>query len=283
METPQRERWQTETFSIEKVEEGGSFRAKSAANASHQRESFVLPFTFVPATKMGHKKLIRFNAINDFANVLQKPEGMAGKWAEYFDNQHPITLELACGKGEYSVNLGRENKDNNYIGVDIKGNRLFRGAKTALQEGLNNVAFLRTHIQELSSYFAAGEVNEIWIVFPDPFLRESKAKNRLTHSRYLKIYQSILKPGGIIRLKTDSRELYDFTQEMIALHNCEIVEDLQDIHANGKATGALAIQTYYESLHLADERLIYYLAFTLPEAAIDVPKRKRKLSADAGE
>ena len=230
---------------------------------------------------MGHKKLIRFNAINHFANVLQNPEGMAGKWKDYFDNTHPITLELACGKGEYSVNLGRQHPHRNYIGIDIKGNRIYNGAKIALGENLNNVAFLRTHIQDLANFFAPQEVSEIWIIFPDPFLRDSRAKNRLTHSRFLKIYQQILLPGATINLKTDSRELYDFTHEMIALHQCHIVQDLQDIHGNGTASGPLLIQTYYESLHLADNRKIYYLSFLLPGQPIVVPPKKKKLDAEA--
>jgi len=184
---------------------------------------------------MGHKKLIRFRAIDTYANVLQYPENMKGNWKDFFKNDQPITLELACGKGEYSVNLGRENKQNNYIGVDIKGNRIYNGAKTALTEGLNNVGFLRIHIGQITDYFAAGEVDGIWIIFPDPFLK--KAKNRLTHPRFLRAYQQILKPGGLINLKTDSKELYDFTLETIAVHGCVLHEQIADIYGQGKATG----------------------------------------------
>ena len=125
---------------------------------------------------MGQKKLIKFQAIDTYANVLQYPEDIKGKWHEHFRNNNPITLELACGKGEYSVNLGREHKDRNYIGVDIKGNRIYTGAKTAIREGLCNVSFLRAHIGRITNYFAPGEVSEIWIIFPDPFLRKSRAK-----------------------------------------------------------------------------------------------------------
>ncbi len=233
---------------------------------------------------MGHKKLIRFRAIETFPNVLQYPENMKGNWKDFFKNDNPVTLELACGKGEYSVNLGREHKDRNFIGVDIKGNRIYNGAKIALTEGLNNVAFLRIHIGQIRDYFADGEVSEIWIIFPDPFLRESRAKNRLTHTRFLALYQHILKPGGRINLKTDSKELYDFTLEMIAEHNCHIQENIVDIYGKGKATGPLAIQTFYEKMHLAEGRTIYYIAFTLPEATIELPERfKKNEPADSGD
>ena len=231
---------------------------------------------------MGHKKLIRFNAIKNFSNVLQSPEGMKGKWKEFFRNDNPITLELACGKGEYSVNLGRENKNNNYIGVDIKGNRIYNGAKIALTEGLNNVAFLRIHIGQITEYFAKDEVSEIWIIFPDPFLRESRSKNRLTHPRYLNLYQQIMKPGGLVKLKTDSKELYDFTIETIAETGCVIKENIVDVYGMGKATGALAIQTFYEKMHLAEGRTIYFVSFTLPGTPIAVPKRFKKDEAVEG-
>jgi tRNA (guanine-N7-)-methyltransferase len=225
---------------------------------------------------MGQKKLIRFEAIKKFANVLQYPEGMVGKWNEFFKNDNPITLELACGKGEYSVGLGRENPNRNFIGVDIKGNRIYVGAKKALAEGLSNVAFMRAQIGQLTEYFGENEVDEIWIIFPDPFLRKGKAKNRLTHARFLKLYQKVLKPGARIHLKTDSPLLYEFTRETIAEYNCPLHEDVADIYAKGRATGALAIQTHYEGLHLADGRTIYYLSFSLPAETIVPPVKTSK-------
>lgn len=232
---------------------------------------------------MGQKKLVRFEAISKYKNVLQYPQGIKGKWYTHFNNDNPITLELACGKGEYSVNLGRQHKDKNFIGVDIKGNRIYIGAKKALEEGMENVAFLRTHILQIEDYFAPGEVEAIWIIFPDPFLRESREKNRLTHPRFLYRYQHILKPGGIINLKTDSRELYEYTLEAIKETGCTVVENIEDIYGKGKATGPLAIQTFYEQMHLAEGRTIYYLAFTLPEKEIDIPERyKTHKSIGAG-
>jgi tRNA (guanine-N7-)-methyltransferase len=222
---------------------------------------------------MGHKKLIRFQAIATYDNVLQFPENMKGNWKDFFKNDNPITLELACGKGEYSVNLGREHKNRNFIGVDIKGNRIYTGAKMAIAEGLSNVAFLRTHIGQITNYFAAGEVEEIWIIFPDPFLRKGKAKNRLTHPRYLYMYQQILKPGARINLKTDSKELYDFTLETIAETGCMIHENIADVYGKGLATGPLAIQTFYEKMHLAEGRTIYFVSFSLPATPIQLSGR----------
>ena len=229
---------------------------------------------------MGQKKLIRFAAIESYANVLQYPEGMPGNWHTVFKNNNPITLELACGKGEYSVALGRENPDRNFIGVDIKGNRIYIGAKKSLAEGLSNIAFLRIQIGQLTSYFADQEVSDIWIIFPDPFLRDGKAKNRLTHPRFLKLYQQVLKPGGTIKLKTDSPELYAFTREVIAEQGCNVIADIADIYGKGLATGPLAIQTHYEGLHLADGRTIYYIEFSLPEHPIVVPEKAKKSESD---
>jgi tRNA (guanine-N7-)-methyltransferase len=225
---------------------------------------------------MGQKKLIRFKAIGNYANVLEKPENIKGKWKVFFKNDNPITLELACGKGEYSVGLGELHKDRNFIGVDIKGNRIYTGAKKALAQKLDNVAFLRIEIGQITDYFAEGEVSEIWIIFPDPFLRESKAKNRLTHTRFLNLYQHILKKGATVNLKTDSKELYDFTLEMIQEHGCAIHENIADVYGKGKAVGALGIQTFYEQMHLAEGRTIYFVSFSLPEAPIALPKRYRK-------
>lgn len=230
---------------------------------------------------MGQKKLARFEAINKYTNVLQYPEDIRGNWDAFFHNNHPITLELACGKGEYSVNLGRQHKDRNFIGVDIKGNRIYIGAKQALEEGLTNVGFLRTHILQIQDYFNQGDVEAIWIIFPDPFLRESREKNRLTHPRFLYRYQQILKPGGIVNLKTDSRELYEYTLEAIKEYNCTIVENIEDIYGKGKATGPLAIQTFYEKMHLAEGRKINYLAFQLPEVEINIPDRHKAHKAIA--
>lgn len=222
---------------------------------------------------MGHKKLKKFAALETYKHVLQFPDDIKGKWAAFFNNTNPITLELACGKGEYSVGLGRQNKDRNFIGIDIKGNRIYTGAKIALEEKLTNVGFLRINIGQITKYFEANEVSEIWIVFSDPFIKKGKEKNRLTHSRFLREYQTIMKPGGIIHLKTDSPVLYEFTLETIAEQGCTIHENIADIYGKGMANGPLAIQTFYEKMHLEDGRTIYYVSFSLPDTPIRVPER----------
>lgn len=230
---------------------------------------------------MAQQKLARYQAIGNFPNVLEHPKEMKGNWADFFKNENPITLELACGKGEYSTGLGAQHPERNFIGVDIKGNRIFVGAKKAMEEGLHNVAFMRAHIDQITDYFEEETVSEIWIIFPDPFLRDSKAKNRLTHPRFLAFYQRILKPGGLIRLKTDSKELFDFTREVAAQENCMVTEVLEDIYGNNLATGPLAIQTFYERMHLSEGRTIYYISFQLPDKPI-VFQKKKKATADAG-
>jgi len=212
---------------------------------------------------MGQKKLIRFEAIKSFPNVLQYPEGMAGQWAAYFKNDHPLTLELACGKGEYTVGLARMYPDRNFLGVDMKGNRIYIGAKRSLEEQLSNAAFLRTHIDKIATYFRPGEVCEIWLTFPDPQLRKSRATRRLTHPRFLRLYQQVLAPGGIIHLKTDSPVLYTFTQWVIAMYGLTLLENIDDVHA-GAPSAELQITTHYESLDIAKSKRVHYLSFVLP-------------------
>ena len=212
---------------------------------------------------MAHKKLIRFEELKTFPNVLEFPENMQGKWNEFFQNNHPIILELACGKGEYAVGLGRLYANKNLIGIDVKGNRIWRGAKTALHEGLKNVAFLRTQIDKLIDYFNADEVSEIWITFPDPQLRFSKMKKRLTHPKFLRVYKNILQPNGIVHLKTDSPDLYNFTKAVIDLFQLKIIADKDDLYKDEAISEALKIKTHYESLDIAQSNKVHYLAFEL--------------------
>jgi tRNA (guanine-N7-)-methyltransferase len=213
---------------------------------------------------MAQKKLQRFADIKTFANVLEYPEGMAGKWPGFFTNDHPIILELACGRGEYTVGLAKLFPQQNFIGVDVKGNRMYIGAKKCLTENLHNAGFLRTQIERIAEFFAPGEVDEIWITFPDPQLRVSKAKKRLTHPRFLRLYQQFLKPSGVIHLKTDSPDLYAFTKKVIALCDLTIVEDCSDVYKQSVVREELAIKTHYESLDIAQSNKIHYLKFTLP-------------------
>lgn len=211
---------------------------------------------------MGQKKLIRFAAIKTFSNVLEYPENMQGKWNQHFNNQQPILLELACGRGEYTVALSALHPDKNFIGIDIKGNRMYIGAKKCLDEKLSNAAFLRTQIALLPNYFASAEVSEIWITFPDPQLRGSKAKKRLTHPQFLGLYQSILKPNGCIHLKTDSPKLYHYTKLVIELSGLILVDDIPDVYSISNAPD-LCIKTHYENLDIAGSRKIFYLKFQL--------------------
>jgi len=212
---------------------------------------------------MGQKKLIRFEAIKHFPNVLEYPQAMQGKWAGFFKNEFPLTLELACGKGEYALGLGRLYPKRNFIGIDIKGNRIWRGAKTALDEGLLNVAFIRSHIDKVTDYFAPGEVAEIWITFPDPQLRGSRAKKRLTHPRFLRLYQKIIKNGGLIHLKTDSPDLYQFTLAVINLFELELLENTDQVYALPPVKPDLMIKTHYENLDIAQSSRVHYLCFRL--------------------
>ena len=213
---------------------------------------------------MGQKKLIRFAELNTFSNVLQFPLNMRGMWNEYFKNNNPVILELACGKGEYAIGLGQLYPNKNFIGVDLKGNRLWVGAKKALQGQLHNVAFLRTEIDQIPSYFSNDEIAEIWITFPDPQLRMSKAKKRLTHPKFLRLYHQFLVPGGLIHLKTDSPDLYDFTKQVIAIYGCRILADHNDIYSEASVPDELKIKTHYESLDIAGSNRIHYLRFSLP-------------------
>lgn len=201
--------------------------------------------------------------------MLEYPENIAGKWKQHFKNDHPVILELACGKGEYAVGLAQLKPENNYIGVDIKGNRIWVGAKFALENKLANVAFLRTQIHQVNSYFEKNEVKEIWISFPDPQLRISKANKRLTHPRYLRLYHQFLMPGGSIHLKTDSPDLYSFTKTVIELYGLNLIADIKNIHDENEISPQLLIKTHYEKLDIAKSNSIFYLCFSLPEKITD--------------
>ncbi|MBS1563138.1 MAG: tRNA (guanosine(46)-N7)-methyltransferase TrmB [Bacteroidetes bacterium] len=217
---------------------------------------------------MGQKKLIRFEAIKSFPNVLQYPQGMKGAWHSFFKNNHSITLELACGKGEYTVGLAGLYPDQNFIGIDLKGNRIYIGAKKCLAQGLTNAAFLRTQIDKITDYFNPGEVSNIWLTFPDPQLRVSRAKKRLTHPKFLRLYQQILLPGGYIHLKTDSPVLYRFTKEVIRMYGLQLLEDMDNVYAAESISPELSIKTHYEGLDIAQSNRIHYLRFVLPSTPL---------------
>lgn len=212
---------------------------------------------------MGQKKLQRFAEIKAFNNVLEYPQDMKGQWYNQFNNNNPITLELACGKGEYAVGLAKMYPERNFIGVDIKGNRLWAGAKKAQLANLSNVAFLRTDIEKITDYFNPGEIAEIWITFPDPQLRFSKAKKRLTHPRFLRLYQQFLADGGFVHLKTDSPHLYRFTQTVINLYELSLLEARDNLYTSPLSMPELGIKTHYESLDIAQSNRIHYLKFKI--------------------
>jgi tRNA (guanine-N7-)-methyltransferase len=214
---------------------------------------------------MAHKKLIRFAELETFSNVLQFPKNIEGRWSEFFKNNNPILLELACGKGEYAVGLGTLCPDKNFIGIDLKGNRIWVGAKKALQNNMQNVAFLRTEIDQVNDYFSKDEVSGIWITFPDPQLRRSKAKKRLTHPKFLRLYQQFLVPGGYIHLKTDSPDLYHFTKLVIKMYSCVLHTDYEDLYRQKEINEELRIKTHYESLDIAESNRVHYLCFSLPQ------------------
>lgn len=221
---------------------------------------------------MAQKKLIRFAELNTLSNVLQYPIDMAGNWPVFFGNSNPITLELACGKGEYAVGLGQLYPNRNFIGIDLKGNRIWVGAKKAMQQNLPNVAFLRIEIDQVAGYFSKNEVADIWITFPDPQLRLSKAKKRLTHPKFLRLYKQILLPGGLIHLKTDSPALYNFTKTVIELYGCSLHKDLDNVYEKEPVSPELKIKTHYESLDIAGSNRIHYLCFSLPDELGDKEK-----------
>ena len=224
------------------------------------------------AVFMGQKKLIRFAEIKNFPNVLEYPQYIKGMWHDFFKNNNSITLELACGKGEYAVGLARLYPNRNFIGIDIKGNRIWKGAKTAMEEGLNNVAFLRSQIDKITDYFAKDEIAEIWITFPDPQLRLSRMKKRLTHPRFLRLYKQLLQNNGIIHLKTDSPDLYNFTKTVIELYELQLLTDYDDISKQPQLSNELKIKTHYEALDIAQSNRIHYLQFKINALTADTAK-----------
>jgi Predicted S-adenosylmethionine-dependent methyltransferase len=217
---------------------------------------------------MGKDKLKRFEENKQF-ECLYQPEfeeifgceyRMKGRWsADHFKNNNPIVLELGCGRGEYTVEMARNFAEKNFIGVDIKGARMWRGAKSATEEHLSNAAFMRCRIEFAESVFGTEEVSEIWITFPDPQLK--KSSKRLTSSFYLNRYRSFLKKGGIIHLKTDSLFLHEYTLELVKHNNLELIEACNDIYGSGRADLLLSIKTHYEKQFLSLGMPITYLAF----------------------
>jgi tRNA (guanine-N7-)-methyltransferase len=217
---------------------------------------------------MAKQKLYRYAHVGKLDNVVELDPRHKGCWAaDIFKNENPIVLELACGKGNYTIELARRYPKKNLIGVDIKGERIYIGATQALDEGLRNAAFLRTQIEDLHHYFEPGEVSEIWITFPDPYLR--KPGKRLTSPRFLNIYSDLLPTGGLVHLKTDDPELHRYTIRMIDHFGFDVVEHNQDIYANPPDDSDIYIKTFYEGMHLAEGRTIRYVCFRTKPINLD--------------
>lgn len=226
---------------------------------------------------MGKDKLRRFREMKDFPNVLEHgietvQSGefpLAGNWSkDHFKNDKPLVLELACGKGEFALAMAKMWPERNYLGLDIKGARIYVGAKKALEEGLENVAFLRTRIDFIETFFGEQEVDEIWITFPDPQPQENRAKKRLTSPMFIERYRKLLKKGGEIRLKTDSDFFYNYTLEQIEEHGYPLTKRLDNLYEQleevpTELATVLGTKTHYEKLFSAKGHQIKYLSFRI--------------------
>lgn len=223
---------------------------------------------------MGSKnKLKRFNENATFSNVFQPTREelakdefkLKGKWnTDFFKNDNPIVLELGCGKGEYSVNLGEKYPNKNFIGIDIKGARFWRGAKTALENNMNNVAFVRTQIELITSVFAENEVSEIWITFPDPQIKYKRTKHRLTNTVFLQKYKTVLNNTGVVHLKTDSEFMHGYTLGLLHGEGHEIEYANHNVYKNeGAPKEVTTIQTFYEKQYLEIDKAITYIRFKI--------------------
>ncbi|MBN3519390.1 tRNA (guanosine(46)-N7)-methyltransferase TrmB [Algoriphagus lutimaris] len=216
---------------------------------------------------MSRKKLVRFKENEENPNVIQdgKPifESIKGNWNEFqFKNSNPVVVELACGRGEFTVGLGRVFKDQNFIGVDIKGSRIWKGSSTATAEGIHNVAFLRTQIELLDRFFAEGEISELWITFPDPFPRDGDEKRRLTSPRFLEMYKPLLKKGGTVHFKTDNTGLFDYSLALFQeREDINLLGFTHDFYESEWKNDHLGIQTRYEKMFSEKGEKIKYLKF----------------------
>ncbi len=224
---------------------------------------------------MGKDKLRKFAEIKTLPNVLEPGMDesfnvdyrLKGRWKQdFFKNDKPIVLELGCGKGEYTVEMAKQFPENNYIGIDIKGARIWRGAKSAIEENLSNVAFLRTRIEWFGSFFSTDEIAEIWITFPDPQLKESRTMKRLTSSVFLNMYNTALIQEGKIHLKTDSFELYQYTNKLLKLNSIKPILNISDIYSDDSIPEILRVKTHYEKIYLTEGKKITYLQFKLDKS-----------------
>jgi tRNA (guanine-N7-)-methyltransferase len=226
---------------------------------------------------VGKNKLARWAELNTFKNVIQPDPGfqpgqdhpIKGKWKqEIFRNDNPVILELGCGKGEYTTGLSEKFPGNNYIGVDIKGARMWRGARTAHEKKIPNAAFLRTRIEFTGSFFDEDEADEIWLTFPDPQTGKKNSNKKLTCPWFLNLYRSFLKNNGTIYLKTDNEELFNYTRSLAEKNNLPVLMSTSDLYGEDHLNDIFSIRTHYEDNYLSEGRKIHLLAFTLPKKRI---------------
>jgi len=218
-------------------------------------------------------KLKRFKENETFNNVIQptREEVVSGsfpykgKWnSDFFKNNNPIVVELGCGKGEYTIGLAQRNPNINYIGIDVKGARFWRGAKTSQEENLHNVAFIRTQIELITDIFAKNELDEIWITFPDPQIKYKRTKHRMTNSDFLQLYKKILKPNGVVNLKTDSEFMHGYTLGLLHGEGHEVIYANHNVYKNeGAPSEIIEIQTFYEKQYLEIDKAITYIKFKI--------------------
>jgi tRNA (guanine-N7-)-methyltransferase len=220
---------------------------------------------------LGKNKIKKFGELNSFENVFQPgldeilrgPFRLKGKWGdEYFGNDYPVILELGCGKGEYTVSLAERYPLENFIGVDIKGARIWTGARYAIDHNLRNVAFLRTRVEFITSFFGKNEIDEIWLTFPDPQLKRKRNKKRLTAPSFLHSYRQFLKKEGIIHLKTDNRELFEYTRDLAIRNGLRIKNITENLYGSEIEGAAREIKTYYEKQFLDKGMSIFYISFS---------------------
>jgi len=229
--------------------------------------------------KVGKNKLAKFGEMERFENVIQVPYKklheadfyLKGKWAtDFFKNENPIIVELGCGKGEYTVELAEKNPSQNYIGVDIKGARMYIGAKKALEKGLKNVAFLRTNIEIINRFFGEEEISEIWLTFPDPQMKETR--KRLTSTFFLNLYKQFLKTDGIVHLKTDSKFQFTYSSALVHLNGFEVLAETDNLYESEILDETLQIKTFYEKQWLSRGITIKYIAFRLNDKDFAEPE-----------